>query len=91
MPSFDPILDYAPDEKCYVLIRIDRNELKIEVAICDYKHVIHAVYRGARAQDIYYQIFRDDWITRVDHAAYLGKELKKAEICMAGGMEFYQE
>ena len=90
-PNFDPIKDWIADPKCYVLIRFDRNEMKIEVAICDYKNVIHAIYRGMRAQDIYYQIIKDGWITRVDHGAYLGKELKKAELCLFLGCEYWQE
>ena len=90
-PNFDPIKDWIADPKCYILIRLDRNEVKIEVAICDYKNVIHAIYRGIRAQDIYYQVIREGWITRIDHAAYFGKELKKAELCLFMGAEYYQE
>jgi len=28
---------------------------------------------------------------KMDHAAYLGKELKKAEMCMVLGCDYYQE
>ena len=31
------------------------------------------------------------WFNRKDHAAYLGKELKKAEIALILGTEYYQE
>ena len=31
------------------------------------------------------------WFTRLDHAAYLGKELKKAEIALATGTDYVQE
>src|SRR3989344_5415623 len=78
--SFDSYKDFKMDKKCYTLIRVDRNNCMIEVAICDYQHVIHRVYKGAKAQDLYLPIINDGWISELEHAAYLGKELKKAEI-----------
>ncbi|MBS3064459.1 MAG: DUF4346 domain-containing protein [DPANN group archaeon] len=32
-----------------------------------------------------------NWFGRLDHAAYIGKELKKAEMCLALGSDYYQE
>jgi len=31
------------------------------------------------------------WFARYGHAGYLGKELKKAEICLAIGTEYIQD
>jgi len=36
-------------------------------------------------------ILTHKWFTRPEHCAYLGKELKKAEICLAMGLEYVQE
>lgn len=88
---FDPYKDFKMDKKCYTLIRVDRNNCMIEVAICDHQHVIHRLYRGAKAQDLFIPIINDGWIEEKEHAAYLGKELKKAEIALALGNEYYQE
>jgi len=90
-PSFHPIKDFIMDDSCYLLIRINRVDTKIEVGICNYKHELLKGYQGVRAQDIYYRLLKDGWIKRLDHAAYLGKELKKAEIALATGSDYYQE
>lgn len=97
-PDYDPIKDFHRDPTgVYVLIRCDMENLLIEVAICDKKHIIVKVFRGRKAQDIYYTIFEYEkkhkfkWFTRKDHVAYLGKELKKAELALAGKEEYVQE
>ncbi|MBI2654874.1 DUF4346 domain-containing protein [Candidatus Woesearchaeota archaeon] len=89
--------DFRIDKGCYVLIRIYPDTLEIGVAICDYTHTILKEFVGKRAQDLYTSIFdysqknNKRWLTRLEHAAYLGKELKKAEICLATGAEYVQE
>src|SRR3989344_6961783 len=95
--ELDLYKDFKTDKGCYVLIRVYRDTLEIGVAVCDYKNVILKEFRGKRAQDIYHALFEYDeknnkeWFTRSDHAAYIGKELKKAEICMVLGCDYYQE
>lgn len=51
------------------------------------------IFYGRCAQDIYHHILeKTKFVTSMTHAAYLGKELKKAEIALALGMQkFYQE
>lgn len=90
-PPFHPTKDFTMDNSCYLLIRVDRNDMKIEVGVCNYKHELLKGYRGRLAQDIYYSFLKDGWIKRLDHAAYLGKELKKAELAMSMGYDYYQE
>ena len=95
--EFDDYKDFKTDMGCYVLIKVYRDRHEIGVAVCDYKHVILKEFRGRRAQDIYMAIFRYaeekklKWFNSFEHAAYLGKELKKAEICLALGSDYYQE
>ena len=89
--------DFKIDGGCYVLIRVYLDIHEIGVAICDYEHTILKEFRGRRAQDLYTAIFdysqqhNKHWFKRLEHAAYLGKELKKAEICLATGTEYVQE
>ncbi len=93
----DDYKDFKADDGCYALIRIYWDTHEIGVAICDYSHIILKEFRGLRSQDIYTAIFdysekhRKNWFKRLDHAAYLGRELKKAEICLAAGTEYVQE
>lgn len=97
-PGYDPIKDFRRDPTgVYVLIRCDIEHSLIEVAICDKKHVVVKVFRGRKAQDLYYTIFEYEkkhglkWFSRKDHAAYLGKELKKCEMALLGKDEYIQE
>lgn len=95
--SLDPYKDFKTDLGCYVLIKVLFDKLQISVAICNYKHEILKEFRGKRAQDIWSSIFNYEeknglkWFNRKDHIAYLGKELKKAEIALILGTEYYQE
>ena len=97
-PVYDPIKDFRRDPSgVYVLIRCDIENFLIEVAICDKKHTIIKVFRGRKAQDLYYTIFEYEkkhkfkWFSRKDHAAYLGKELKKCEFALLGDETYVQE
>ena len=95
--KYHDLRDFRIDHGCYVLVRIYAGTREIGVAICDYNHVILKEFRGARAQDLYTAIFeyskknRKGWFTSMEHAAYLGKELNKAEMCLAGGVKYTQE
>ena len=97
-PVYDPIKDYHRDPTgAYVLIRCDTTNSIIEVAVCDKKHTIIKVFRGRKAQDLYFTIFEYEkkhkckFFSRNDHVAYLGKELKKCEFALAGKAEYFQE
>ena len=95
--KWDDYKDFRMDDGCYVLIKIHWDTYEIGVAVCDYNHVIQKEFRGRRPQDIWHAIFgymevhKKTWFKKLDHAAYLGKELKKAEICMSIGTEYVQE
>jgi hypothetical protein len=94
---FDDMLDFELDASAYTLIRINRATYTIHVAIVRHDHKILREYIGKRPQDIYHNIFKDmfnetfHWFTIPDHMAYLGKELKKAEICLVNGSDYNQE
>lgn len=95
---YDDYKDHKNDNNCYVLIKVDFEYAEIQVAICNYKHEIIKVFKGRRSQDIYNTIFDYEkehnlpWFTEKQHIAYLGKELKKAEIALAlGNSGYYQE
>ena len=95
--KYDDYKDFKIDNGCYALIKVYRDTHEIGVGICDYKHAILKEFRGRRAQDLYTAIFdyseknSKNWFKRLEHAAYIGKELKKAEICLAMGTEYVQE
>jgi dihydropteroate synthase len=47
--------------------------------------------RGTRWQDIFYIISKNGDVTLLDHAAYLGRELYKAELAIRYGRSFEQD
>ena len=51
------------------------------------------VYRGRTAKEICVEIFEQvaTPITRLDHAAYLGREFVRAEIALLNGQEYVQD
>jgi hypothetical protein len=97
--EYDPIKNFSRDPSgVYVLIRPNFENARIEVAVCDKNHTIQKVFIGRRAQDIYHGIFEHEkkhktsWFREKHHIAYLGKELKKAELAITiGHNSYYQE
>jgi dihydropteroate synthase-like protein len=47
--------------------------------------------RGKRWQDLLYAIIREDGVSLLDHAGYLGRELYKAELAIRYGRSFEQD
>ena len=98
-PEYDPLKDFNRDPSgFYVLIKVNFASLRMEVAICSVKHRIVKIFTGRKSQDIYYQIFRYEkkhnvqWFRDKGHMAYLGKELKKAELALVvGNSAYFQE
>lgn len=98
-PNYDDIKDFRRDPSgFYVLIRVNFDYGRIEAALCDKSHVIHKIFRGKRAQELYDTILKyekkhhSQWFKEKTHIAYLGKELKKAEIALVMGQSsYYQE
>lgn len=94
--DYDPLKDFKRDPTgFYLLIRVDYDHKKIEVAVCNAKHVIVKAFRGGKSQDLYEGIFRYEkqhrlkWFADKGHCAYLGKELKKAELSLISGENNY--
>ena len=98
-PEYDPYADFKRDPTgYYVLIKVNFATCRIEVAICNKDHVIEKIFSGRKAQDLYDSIFRSEkkqkkeWFKEKTHSAYLGKELKKAELALSlGNNAYFQE
>ena len=91
-PEYDHIRDYQQDPGCYLLIDVDRGKKEIVVGVCNYQNQLVEEFRGKMAQQIYYYILTErKYITKLEHAAYLGKELKKAEMALQAGEKYIQE
>lgn len=87
----DPIKEWHADPKGYFLIRVNEKRKRIEAGFCTYKHIITKMVHGTNAIEIYNSIVKKRLISRLEHAAYLGKELYKAELALKYGKKYRQE
>jgi tetrahydromethanopterin S-methyltransferase subunit A len=77
------------DKAGYFVINIEDDTLLVEHY--DYKERLLRIIEGQDARSIYLTIVRNDWVSKLDHAAYLGKQLAKAELSIEHRFEFLQD
>ena len=94
--EYDTHKDFHRDPSgYYLLIKVNFEIYRIDVALCAKNHEIEKVFSGRKAQDLYHTILKYEkenslkWFQEKSHIAYLGKELKKAEIALAMGNNAY--
>ncbi|HVY67132.1 MAG TPA: DUF4346 domain-containing protein [Gammaproteobacteria bacterium] len=49
------------------------------------------IIEGKTARDICLTLIRNGWVSRLDHAAYLGRELARAELALRSGQVYAQD
>ena len=74
-------------------INVDRNAAAIVVLHFSTSDVAKPsnIIKGQTAETVYAKIVEIGLVTRLDHAAYLGSELAKAEIALKTGKEYIQD
>lgn len=77
------------DKAGYFVINLVEDRLLIEHY--DYKDQLLRTIEGKVARNLYLTLIEKGWVSRLDHAAYLGKELTRAEYALNGGPEFIQD
>ncbi len=83
--------DGAMDRLGWYKILVDRTNDDIVAIHFDRSESPDAVVRGKNAQEVYQTIIREGLVGRLDHAAYLGKELHKAELAVILGRSYVQD
>lgn len=63
----------------------------ITVEHYSYENRLLRVIEGKSARSIYWTIIENGWVTQLSHAAYLGKELVRAELSMEYGFKYVQD
>ncbi len=89
--EYDDLKEFVMDKKGYFLIRIDQSTNKIEVAFCPELNKIVVKVTGRKPLEIYQTIIKQGLISRLDHAAYLGRELQKAYIALQKNILYVQD
>jgi len=83
---------YRPDKTGWFNVHVDRDENKIVAVFYPAgSKEPSAVIKGDDARVVYQTIIREKLITKLDHAAYLGKELEKAAMALKLGRSYVQD
>lgn len=77
------------DKAGYFVVNIENGSILVEHY--SYKEKLLRIIEGQDARSIYLTIVRNGWISRLDHAAYVGKELTKAELSIERGFKYLQD
>ena len=77
------------DKAGYFVVNIEGDEILCEHY--SYKDTLLRHIRGETARDMYLTMVDNGWISRIDHACYVGKELTKAELSIRHGFEYLQD
>mgnify|MGYP001391628770 CR=1 FL=1 len=89
--EYDDLKEFVMDDKGYFLIRVNQESEEIEVAFCPELNKITVKITGKKPIEIYQTIIKEGLISRMDHAAYLGRELQKAFIALQKKIPYVQD
>lgn len=81
----------ALDKAGYFVIIPQPEKGVITVEHYNYDNKLERVIEGKDARSIYISIIDNGWVSQFSHAAYLGKELTKAELSMSLGFKYIQD
>ncbi len=87
--SAEPKGDFIPDPEGHFRISVDFDKNMI-VAV-HYKGKCRHLIQGESAESVSKSIIEKGIISRMDHAAYLGRELQKAEECLRLKKGYFQD
>ncbi|MFX1425800.1 MAG: dihydropteroate synthase-like protein [Promethearchaeota archaeon] len=85
------IPDYRPDDKGYFRIFVDQFQKKIYVLFYSNKENLLHTFIGENAEALSKKIIKQEITDNLYHLNYLGRELKKAEICILLGKPYIQD
>lgn len=81
--------DYQHDKAGNFIIGTDKKSIVVEHY--NSKGELLRLIQGASARDLCIMLIRNGWVSRLDHAAYLGRELALAEIAVQQGVPYEQK
>jgi tetrahydromethanopterin S-methyltransferase subunit A len=81
--------DLRPDKTGHFRIRVEERSIVAEHF--DNKDQLLRVVEGKTARDICLTLIRNGWVSKLEHAAYLGRELARAELALRRDQPFTQD
>lgn len=87
----DKSLRVKMDKAGYFVIILSPEKKIITVEHYSYANKLLHIIEGAEAPVIYLTIIENGWVTELSHAAYLGRELAKAEFSIKYNVKYIQD
>ncbi len=87
----DPASAWVYDPTGYFLVFVDRPGQRLRVEQYTPEHVLVRVIDGAGADELCHTIVRLEHVSLLAHAAYLGRELARAETALRLGLDYEQD
>lgn len=88
-PEYDEEGGFMPDPLGFFTIHVSAGGILVE-HYSNQRKLLRKI-RGRTAKDIYRKISELGLVSRYDHAAYLGKELHKAELALKNNLQYEQD
>ncbi len=79
------------DKAGYFVIIPSKKTKILTVEHYSYDNKLLRTIEGKNSREIYFTIINNKWVTELSHAAYLGKELVKAELSIKKSFKFVQD
>jgi tetrahydromethanopterin S-methyltransferase subunit A len=79
------------DPAGYFVVLVNRPEQKLRAEQYSHDHRLLRVFEGRTAEALAHTIVREGQVTVLAHAAYLGRELAKAESALRLGLDYEQD
>lgn len=79
------------DKAGYFVILPIADRMMIHVEHYSYDNRLLHVLEGTSARSLYLKIIEQNWVSEMSHAAYLGKELAKAQLSLSFGIPYSQD
>ena len=89
--SYNTYKEWKQDSSGYFLIKINYDTKEISAGFCTNDNVLRVEITGKNAEEIYNTILREEMVSSLQHAAYLGLELQKAEIALKLNLKYVQD
>jgi len=80
--------EFIADKAGYFKISVGKQRIVVEHY--NNKDERQRVIEGLQARSIYLTLIRNGWVSRLDHAACLGRELTRAEVALQAGTAYAQ-
>ena len=87
----DPAAAWTQDPVGYFVVLVDRDRRRLLAEQYSAEHRLLRILEGRAAEEICHTIVRLGQVTLPAHAAYLGRELTKAETALALDLEYEQD